>query len=158
MAHYAFQQYQRSQTETASQGELILMLYGGAIKYLNKARYHIESDNKEGAHKNVIAAQNIVLELMYSLDMRAGDVAKNLFGLYNYLYRRLVEANMRKDATIVEEVTTMLRDLQGAWEHVVAQSGAAAGAGPVGVVVGGGSPAVPVSIASRGQALAYGKP
>lgn len=125
MAHYAYRQYQRSQTETASPGELILMLYAGAIKFINKARLHIEAGEVEGAHKNLVAAQNIVMELMVTVDTSAGELATNLVDLYNYMYRRLVEANTRKDAAAAEEVADLLRNLNEAWEGVVRKSDAA---------------------------------
>ena len=126
VAHYAYRQYQQSQAATASPGELILMLYGGAIKFINKSRLHIEAGEVEGAHKNLIAAQNIVMELMVTVDNSAGPLASNLVDLYSYMYRRLVEANTRKDAVAAEEVAELLRGLNEAWEGVIRRPDVAA--------------------------------
>jgi len=95
------------------------MLYRGAIKFLVKARSEIEAANIEGAHHNLLRAQDIMLELMNGLDLSMGDVAHNLQGLYVFMYRRLVEANVKKDATEVDEVLAMLRELLAAWEQAV---------------------------------------
>jgi flagellar secretion chaperone FliS len=138
---YAYRQYQQAQTHTATPGQLVLMLYQGAVKFLVRARSEIEVGSIEGAHNNLIRAQNIIVELMTSLDMSQGQIATDLYALYGYMYRRLLEANIRKDAKIVEEVTTMLRDLLPAWEEAVASvesgRGSAAAAGVDARLVGG---------------------
>lgn len=119
MLSYGYRQYQQTQAQTASPGQLVIMLYRGAIKFLVKARSEIEAANIEGAHHNLLRAQDIMLELMNGLDLSMGDVAHNLQGLYVFMYRRLVEANVKKDATEVDEVLAMLRELLAAWEQAV---------------------------------------
>jgi flagellar protein FliS len=125
MINQAYKQYQRTQAETASPGELILMMYNGAIKFLTAARARIESEDFEGANKNLLRAQEIVLELMISVDVGAGSVAQNLFDLYEFIHRHLVEANCRKDPKMVEEAVALLRDLLPAWEQAVIANGKA---------------------------------
>lgn len=124
MAGYGYQQgfnqYQRMQTETATPGELIVMLYQGAIRFLNKSKEHFGQQDLEGAHANLVRAQNIVIELMSSLDLSTGPLAKNLFALYDFMYRRLVEANCKKDHAAIDEVLRLLRELLPAWEQAVA--------------------------------------
>lgn len=121
MGLQAYQQYQRVQTETASPGDLVLMLYRGALRFLTRAETALEKKEYEVVHSSLVRAQDIVLELMFSLDLQAGDVARNLRDLYNYMYQRLVDANCNKDAATMHEVSTLLRELLPAWEDAVAQ-------------------------------------
>lgn len=127
---YAYRQYQQTQTHTASPGQLVVMLYQGAIKFLVKARYEVEAGHVERAHNNLVRAQDIVLELMNGLDLSIGPVAENLHALYSFMYRRLVEANVRKDAKAIDDVLYMLRDLLPAWEQAVASVERAQAASP----------------------------
>ena len=120
MLNYGYRQYQQMQTHTASPGQLVIMLYQGAIKFLVKASSELEAGNTEGTHYNLVRAQDIVIELMTGLDLSAGPVAADLHALYGYIYRRLVEANVRKDAQAIHDVIAMLRDLLLAWEEAVA--------------------------------------
>jgi flagellar protein FliS len=120
MMPQGYQQYQRTQTQTASPGELIVMMYGGAIKFLTVARQKIETGDTEGAHKSLVRAQEIILELMISVDTGVGPVARNLFDLYEFMHRHLVEANVKKNAAMVDEVVSLLRELLQAWEQAIA--------------------------------------
>ena len=120
MLSYGYRQYQQTQAHTASPGQLVVMLYQGAIKFLVKARSEIGAGNIEAAHHDLVRGQDIVLELMNGLDLSAGEVAENLQGLYVFMYRRLVEANVKKDVEKIDEVLGMLRELMAAWEQAVA--------------------------------------
>lgn len=116
------QQYQRTAVETGSRGQLVVMLYQGALRFLARARGHFETRNLEGINNNIIRAQEIVAELLSSLDRdTGGEIADSLAALYNYMYRRLVEANLTKDPEPVEEVAQLLRTLLPAWEQAVRQ-------------------------------------
>ena len=119
MMPQGYQQYQRTQTQTASPGELIVMMYGGAIKFLGSARQGMDSRDLELANRSLIRAQEIILELMISVDTSVGPVARNLFDLYEFMHRHLVQANIRKDAQMVGEVEQLLRDLVPAWEQAI---------------------------------------
>src|SRR5207302_3749451 len=106
-----YQQYKELQVQTAGSAELILLLYQGSIKFLNRARLAIDDRDVEAAHNALIRSQDIILELNRALDQSAGTVATNLARLYDYMYRRLVHANVHKDGTVVDEVTGLLREL-----------------------------------------------
>jgi flagellar protein FliS len=94
------------------------MLYRGAIRFAGAGAEAIEAKDLQAAHNALIRAQAIVSELSETLDMdRGGDLAANLLAIYQYLNRRLVEANLRKDATIAREVEQLLRELLPAWEQ-----------------------------------------
>lgn len=113
-------QYQKQQVETASPEELLILMYDGAIRFLNVARKAMEEKNIEKSHNNLIRAQHIITELMASLDMEiGGEVAQNLFRLYDYLHYRLVQANIKKDTAMIDEVLSHLRSLKETWEQAI---------------------------------------
>ena len=115
-------QYKKRQIESAPPGKLIVMLYDGAIEFIGKAQQAQidKSDNWiEEFHQHMIRTQNIITELMVALDMdKGGDVAKNLFRLYEYMNRRLVQANMSKEEEILIEVKGLLETLREAWAQI----------------------------------------
>ena len=113
------QAYQRTQTETASPGELVVMMYKGAIKFLGSARQHLELRDLEATNRQLLRAQEIILELMISVDVTVGPVGRNLFDLYEFMHRHLVQANIRKDGQMIGEVEQLLRELVPAWEQAV---------------------------------------
>lgn len=113
-------QYKQAQVETATQEEILLLLYDGAIRFLVQANKALEKNDVEAFHNNLLKTQDIVMEFMTSLDMEVGgEVAKNLFALYEYLHYRLVQANIKKDATMVDEVLAHLRDLRKTWDEAI---------------------------------------
>lgn len=113
-------QYQQTQVQTASPEKLLIMLYDGAIQFLNKAKAGIANKNIEETHNNIIGAQRIISEFMNTLDLNTGgDVARNLYSLYEYLNHRLVQANMKKDESILDEVLGHLKDLKHTWEEAI---------------------------------------
>ena len=103
-------QYQKSSIETASREQILIMLYDGAIQFLNKARVAIENRDHEASHNNLIGAQNIIQEFINSMDREvAPQLAENLISLYEYFIRRLVQANMKKQIEPIDEVLKYLR-------------------------------------------------
>jgi len=112
-----YQAYRTSTVETASPVELVALLYQGLIRFTQRAIYAIEQRDIQKAHDNFLRAQAIVVELISYLDVEAGgEVAQNLGTLYDYCYRRLVEANCQKQAAPAEEVVGLFRELLGAWQ------------------------------------------
>jgi len=96
------------------------MLYNGAINFLKKAQIAFNSSDKIEAHNNIIAAEKIIMEFMTTLDMDlGGEMAKNLYALYDYLYNRLVEANMKNKPEILEEVINHLVKLRDTWNKAI---------------------------------------
>lgn len=116
-----YNQYKQTQISTATQGRLIVMLYEGAIKFLKIAQENMTPKKYEIVNTNIQKAQDIISELMTSLNMdQGGDIAKNLLSLYVYFKKRLLEANMKKDAAILDEVIVLLTQLCDAWEQIAA--------------------------------------
>jgi len=123
----AYNVYRQTQAQTAAPGELVVMLYRGATRFVASAIDAIESRDIQAAHNNLVRAQAIIAELRDTLDAeRGGELAKNLSQIYDYLHGRLVEANLRKDAQPAREVGNILRELLPAWEEAARQTGAAA--------------------------------
>lgn len=114
-----YEQYRQTQVQTAKPEQLLLMLYDGAISFLKKAKMAIESKNITEAHTFLIKTQDIIIELMLSLNMEVGEIAVNLFRLYEYMHYRLVEANVNKDIKPVDEVLRMLQELRDTWDMAI---------------------------------------
>lgn len=113
--------YAKNKVTTASPAELTLMLYEGAIKFCNLAVVAVEQKQIEKAHKNIIKVQNIITEFQATLDDKY-PVAKDFENVYNYLMQRLIEANIKKDKAILEEVLGHLRTMRDTWKEVMRQS------------------------------------
>ena len=118
------QQYNNSKILTASPAELTLMLYEGAIKFCNIAIMGIEQKDIEKAHTNIVKAQRIINHLRVTLDMKY-PVALDFERIYLYLEERLLQANVRKDAEILEEILTHLRSVRDTWKEVMRLNGKA---------------------------------
>lgn len=120
MSNSAHKQYKDAQYKTASQEKLLLMLYEGAISFSNQAIKKMNEEDHEEANEKIKRVQAIINELMVTLDMdRGGEIANNLYNLYEYMNRRLIQANIRKDSKIVEEVLNLLKDLKDGWDEAV---------------------------------------
>lgn len=114
----AYGQYNNSKIMTASPAELTLMLYEGAIKFCNIAIVAVEHKDIEKAHNNIQKTERIVDYFRQTLDM-SYPVAEDFERVYSYLGRRLIEANIKKDKEILEEVNTHLRSMRDTWKEVM---------------------------------------
>ncbi len=110
--------YANSKIMTASPAELTLMLYEGAIKFCNIAIVAIEKKEVEKAHNNITKVENIISEFQITLN-HDYKVAEDFDNVYTYLKQRLVEANMKKDKEILEEVLEHLRTMRDTWKEVM---------------------------------------
>ncbi len=114
----AYAQYQNNKIMTASPAELTLMLYEGAIKFCNIAEMAIEQNDIPKAHQNIVKVEKIIDYLRQTLDMKYA-VAQDFENIYSYLSKRLVEANIKKDKEILEEVNMHLRSVRDNWKEVM---------------------------------------
>lgn len=112
----AYQQYQYNSIMSASPEHLMIMMFEGAIKFVKLARKDIEEKNMAGANYNLTRAQDIITELDQSLDM-SYDVSENLSGVYDFIYRQLVDANIKKDIQILDVVESMMTELKDTWSQ-----------------------------------------
>jgi flagellar protein FliS len=114
----AYNQYRENSVYTAQPEELTLMLYNGLVKFILKAQYAISKMDIHGAHESIIKAQNIVQEFMSALDEKY-EVSNSLMMLYDYMHRRLIEANIQKSTEILDEVLDMAKQLRDTWEQAM---------------------------------------
>lgn len=118
MVNNAAKAYGSRKVETASPAELTLMLYEGAIKFCNIAMGAIENKDYEKANTNIQKARNIIVELQSTLDHKY-KVAEDFDVIYDYIFRKLVEANTKKDMDALEEALSQIRDMRDAWKEIM---------------------------------------
>jgi flagellar protein FliS len=112
---------------TASPAKLIELLLQKAISVIDEAKNCIDEKDYNNANAKIVRAQDIVMELNLALDMeKGGEIAKNLRALYNYMYRTLVEANIKKDKKMLDDVKSLLEDLLSTWREAMKLAGSTA--------------------------------
>ena len=120
--------YKETKIKTAGQGQLIIMLYNTAVRQLDEALFLLQANDTgkkdpgkiEKVGKAVVKTQEIISELMVSLDFeQGGDIAANLFSLYTWFNRELMEANINQDAKRISIVRNHIENLRNAWQEVV---------------------------------------
>ena len=105
--------YQAQAVETAGPAQLVLMMYDGALAAITKAE---QAADLETVNRALIKAQDIVTELQVTLDReRGGAIAASLSSLYTFCLERLIDANLRKDTSLLGDVRGILADLRSAW-------------------------------------------
>jgi flagellar protein FliS len=114
-----FQSYRKTNVLTADPKRLVLMCYEGAIENLKIAKKRYVENDYEGKCAVVKKTQDIISELLCSLDFeKGGSIAGNLESLYNYMSRRILYADLNKDVGAIDEVIGILSELKSAWEEV----------------------------------------
>lgn len=113
-----YQSYQQNSVNTASPGELTLMLYNGCLKFIHLAKKAIINKNIEEKNTNIQKAQKIIQELMVTLNMDL-EISKNMMSLYDYMNRRLMEANIQNDTSILDEVEGLVTEFRDTWKEVI---------------------------------------
>ncbi len=131
MLRNPLQSYKTISLETAPPGRLVLMLFDGAIKFLEKAKLGFDIEDpvemNETVHNNITRAQDIINELNSTLNMdQGGEIAVVLRDLYVYMENKLFESNIRKEIEGVQEVIDRLSTLQEGWSEMLEQETAVA--------------------------------
>ena len=142
----AISSYRETRVKTASQGQLIIMLYDEAVKSLDRA-LELLVLNKEGKKnprniekisKSILKSQEIVTELTVSLDFeQGGEIAKSLFSLYTWFNKELLEANINQDIRRITSVRNQLNELRSAWAEIAAKTPENTGKNVSGVNIAG---------------------
>ncbi|RYL95799.1 flagellar export chaperone FliS [Sporolactobacillus sp. THM7-4] len=114
----AYQAYKQNSVLTATPGELTLMLYNGCIRFIKQARVAMSKKDIKGKNIYLQKAQAIIRELMVTLDQKQ-PVAKSMLQMYDYIYRRLIEANVKNDSNILDEVEGLVADFRDTWKKVM---------------------------------------
>jgi flagellar protein FliS len=118
------QSYRTLAVETAGPGRLILMLFDGALRFLNGAQsgFDLEDlrERNETINNNLIKVQNIVTELQRSLDLdQGGEFAGNMYALYDFMNNQIMEANMKKAVEPIQTVARLLGEIREAWVEML---------------------------------------
>jgi len=114
-----YQAYQTAQVKTSNQKQLIIMLYDGMDRFLNRAVKSIKEGDIESAHTYLHRTGQILLELLGTLrEDKGGEIATNLKRLYVFCYEQVVIANLKKDTRMIREVQQVLDNLRGAWKQI----------------------------------------
>lgn len=114
----AYSTYQANSIITAKPEELTLMLYNGILRFISQAQKNINGKNIPAAHEDIVKAQDIIMELVASLDHKY-EIAGNLLQLYSYMHRQLIEANVKKDQQILAEVHKLVTELRDTWAQAM---------------------------------------
>jgi flagellar protein FliS len=113
--------YGNNRVNTATQADLTLMLYEGAVKFGNIAIAALEKNDYATVNENIQKCRKIVVELSTTLDMKY-PVAKDFKQLYDYIFALLVEANMKKDMELLQRAVNELRDMRDIWKQIMSRA------------------------------------
>jgi len=113
-----YQAYQNNAVNTASSEELTLMLYNGCIKFIKQAIKAMEDQNFEIKNTNIQKAQNIIQELMLTLDSNVA-ISQQILPLYEYIHYQLKEANVKNETALLEEVLAFVTEFRDTWKQVI---------------------------------------
>jgi flagellar protein FliS len=113
-----YQQYQQNFVNSAGKGQLTLMLYDGAVKFIKHGIKCIEEKNIQSAHHSIVKAENIIAHLNETLDKKY-ELSGGLASIYDYISRRLIEANVKKDRDILDEVLDLTSQLRDTWQEAL---------------------------------------
>lgn len=123
-ANRALSTYKAMSVETASPGELVLMLYNESLRAMRDAQAAMDRKDIGCSSKSLIKAQDIVLELRTSLNPSAGkDVAANLETMYGYVGGRLIEANIKKEQGPLRDAMKVMGNLRDGWQEALGRHG-----------------------------------
>lgn len=118
MPNNAYNLYRTTAVQTASPGKLLLMLYDGLILSLKQAKEAIGAQKPAEAHRYLVKSQDIIDELIVTLNMDY-EISTNLYQLYDFWKYQLIQANMKKDAALIDTVLPMVIELRETWSAVV---------------------------------------
>jgi flagellar secretion chaperone FliS len=112
--------YRASAILTATPEQLVVMLYDGARRFLYQATVAMQRDDVQTSHLKLRRAEAIISHLRDSLDLDQGDVAVRLQAIYLFCNRHLNEARIQRDPGKIEQISTLLGELRGAWNTAAA--------------------------------------
>lgn len=116
-----YQAYQDNSINTASPGELTLMLYNGCLKFIGLAKTAMEQQQIADKNTNIQKAQAIIQELMVTLKPDV-EVSKNMMAMYDYVHRRLIDANIKNDPAILDEAAAFITEFRDTWKQVIQEN------------------------------------
>jgi flagellar protein FliS len=115
--------YKTNSVNYASKDQLLLMLVDGAVKFAKIGKQALLDRDVKKSHENIVKAENIFYELMATLDVsKAGKWGQSLMSVYDFIVRRLTDANIKKDAAIMDEVIPLIENIKDTWEQAYKMS------------------------------------
>lgn len=118
MTPNAYAAYKNNSINYASKDQLLIMLLDGAVKFSKMARQAMEEKDVPNSHENIVKTQDIFYELIATLDSKnAGEWGAKLAGIYHFIIRRLMDANIKKDINIMDEVIPLIEDVRNMWNE-----------------------------------------
>lgn len=114
----AYNQYKKTSIETVAPEKLLLMLFDGAFRNINNAKKAITEGDINRAHQEIVKTEDIIIELMTSLNMDY-EISVSLLALYEYLLHQLTQANFKKDISLLDEVQGFVSELRDTWGEAV---------------------------------------
>jgi len=114
----AYNKYKENSIFTSSPEELTFMLYNGLVRFILQAEASLGAEDLSKSNNSIIRAQDIVVYFRATLDMKY-EVSQGLDALYEYMYRRLIEANVKKDKEILDEVLGFVKELRDTWSQAM---------------------------------------
>jgi flagellar protein FliS len=120
--NYGLNKYKQTSVTTASRGQILLMLYDGALKYCKLAIEAVNTRNLVDKGKYILKVQDIINELTVTLDHKVGgEISKELERLYNFMIEQITEANIKNEAKPLENTMKLLETLREGWAAAVQQ-------------------------------------
>jgi flagellar biosynthetic protein FliS len=109
--------YKNNSVNYASKEQLLIMLVDGAVKFSKQARQAIDEKDVKMAHEYLTKTQDIFAELMISLDTSAGEWAQNMFSIYDFTKKELMQVNLAKDKERLDKLIPLIEDIQDTWHQ-----------------------------------------
>lgn len=109
--------YKNNSVNYASKDQLLIMLVDGAVNFSKRAEKAFEENNILEIHKNLVKVQDIFTELMVTIDKSAGDWAVQMFNIYDFIKRKLSQANIKKDVKYLKEVMPLIEEVRDLWRE-----------------------------------------
>ena len=116
-----YNSYKQNAVFMASKEQLLLMLVDGAVKYTKIARAAILDRNTQKAHRELVRVQDIFTELMVTLDQNAGQWAKDMYKVYEFIKSELAIADENKDIKIIDDILPIVKQIRDTWHEVYNQ-------------------------------------
>lgn len=113
----AYGVYKNNSVNFASKEQMLLMLLDGAVKFAKRGKLAIQEKDIKMAHNSITRTQDIFTELKVTLDPNAGDWAKQMFNVYSFINDRLLQANIKKDEAIMDEVIPLIEEVRNIWNE-----------------------------------------
>lgn len=113
----AYGVYKNNSVNFASKEQMLLMLLDGAVKFAKRGKLAIQEKDIKMAHNSITRTQDIFTELKVTLDPNAGDWAEQMFNIYSFINDRLLQANIKKDEAIMDEVIPLIEEVRNIWNE-----------------------------------------